>query len=206
MIVMEELNQIIANNLIHFRKSVGLTQSQLAEKLCYSDKSVSKWERGDSVPDIVVLKKLADLYNITVDALISPNAKKGKFGRNFLPFLRQKHTLISLMSIGLVWVLATIVFACLGMIYPESTNLWKIFIIALPVSFVVAIVFSEIWGKNLFRAISISGLVWSLALTFYLTIDIMKNWLIFIVPIPITVLVAVWFGFRNKFLNKLKQL
>lgn len=206
MLVMEELSQIIANNLIHFRKSAGLTQSQLAEKLCYSDKSVSKWERGDSIPDIIVLKKLADLYNVTVDTLISPNAKKRKFGRNFLPFLRQKHTLISLMSIGLVWVLATIVFACLGMIYPKSTGLWKIFIIALPISFVVAIVFSELWGKNLVRAISISGFVWSIALTFYLTIDIMKNWLIFIVPIPITILVCVWFGFRNRFLNKLKQL
>lgn len=110
------------------------------------------------------------------------------------------------MSIGLVWVLATIVFACLGMIYPESTGLWKIFIIALPVSFVVAIVFSELWGKNLVRAISFSGFAWSLALTFYLTIDIMKNWLIFIVPIPVTILIVVWYCFRNKFLNKLKQL
>lgn len=203
---MDELNQIIANNLIHFRKSAGLTQGQLAEKLCYSDKSVSKWERGEAIPDVVVLKKLADLYDITIDTLISPNAKKRKFGRAFLPFLRQKHTLISLMAIGLVWVVATFVFAVLGMIFPNATGLWKIFVVALPVSFVVAIVFSEMWGKNLVRAISIIGFVWSLAITLFFALNITNNWLFFIIPVPITILVGVWFGFRNRFLNKLKQL
>ena len=203
---MEELNQIIANNLIKFRKSAGLTQGELAEKLCYSDKSVSKWERGDSVPDIVVLKKLADLYNVTVDTLISPNAKKPKSTRSFLPFLRQKHFLITLMSIGLVWLVATIVYACLGMALPDQKSLWIIFVIAIPVSFVVAIVFSELWGNNIVRAVSISGFVWSLALTLYLTLDVMKNWLMFIIPIPVTILVVIWFVFRNKFINKIKQL
>lgn len=203
---MDELNQIIANNLIHFRKTAGLTQSELAEKLCYSDKSVSKWERGDSIPDIIVLKKIADLYNITLDTLVSPNAKKQKSLRAILPFLRQKHVLISIMSIGLVWLLATVAFVCLGMIFPSSTSLWKIFIIALPISFIVAVVFSFIWGKGLSRAISVSGLVWSLALMFYLLIDIMKRWLIFIIPVPVTILITIWYIFRHKIASKKKQL
>ena len=65
---MEELNKIIANNLVKSRKNAKLTQLELAEKLMYSDKNVSKWERGDSVPDVVILKQLADIYGITVNA------------------------------------------------------------------------------------------------------------------------------------------
>ena len=64
---MEDLKEIIANNLVKFRKNAKLTQLELAEKLKYSDKNISKWERGDAVADVVVLKQLADLYSIKVD-------------------------------------------------------------------------------------------------------------------------------------------
>ena len=74
----ENLRRIIKNNLIKYRKAAGLTQVQLAEKLGYSDKSVSKWEREEGVPDIYILKEIADLYGITVNDLISENQNKEK--------------------------------------------------------------------------------------------------------------------------------
>ena len=53
---MEDLKQIFAENLSALRKKKGWTQMELAERLHYSDKAVSKWERGESLPDVVILK------------------------------------------------------------------------------------------------------------------------------------------------------
>ena len=67
---MSDKRFIIGKNIAELRKSSGLTQLELAEKLNYSDKSVSKWERGESLPDIVVLKSVADLFEVTLDYLV----------------------------------------------------------------------------------------------------------------------------------------
>ena len=61
-----ELKAIVAKNLVALRKNAGFTQIELAEKLNYSDKAVSKWERGESLPDIETMKRIADLYCVSV--------------------------------------------------------------------------------------------------------------------------------------------
>ena len=71
-----DIKENLSQNLIKFRKASGLTQIELAEKLNYSDKAVSKWERGESIPDLSVLKNIADLYGVTIDTLISPPSHK----------------------------------------------------------------------------------------------------------------------------------
>ena len=70
---MQDLRLIISQNIVSLRRKSGLTQIELAEKLSYSDKAVSKWERGESTPDITVLKAIADIFSVTVDYLISEN-------------------------------------------------------------------------------------------------------------------------------------
>ena len=66
----EKLKENFSHNLACYRRRAGLTQLELAEKLNYSDKSVSKWERGESLPDIAVLKEIADLFGVTLDYLV----------------------------------------------------------------------------------------------------------------------------------------
>ena len=71
----EKLKKQIGANIASYRKHLGLTQAGLAEKLNYSDKAVSKWERGESVPDVLTLINIAELFEITVnDLLQDPNA------------------------------------------------------------------------------------------------------------------------------------
>ena len=71
----EKLKNQIGANIAAYRKNAGLTQAGLAEKLNYSDKAVSKWERGDSIPDVLTLMALAEQFGITVnDLLVDPNA------------------------------------------------------------------------------------------------------------------------------------
>ena len=102
----ENLKRNIKNNLIKYRKENGLTQLQLAQKLGYSDKTISKWEREEGVPDIYILKEIADLYGITVNDLISEETIKSE--KNIIPKLsRRNKIIISLLSAGLVWLVAT---------------------------------------------------------------------------------------------------
>lgn len=196
---MEEIKNKIAKNLVHYRKKASLTQIELAEKLCYSDKSISKWERGEAVPDVLVLKQLADFYNISLDAFfVDDNSKKEKSKTNS----GMKHFLITIMSVGIVWLVATIAFAFIGMIIPDINNVWLAYVIAVPVSFIVLIVFSCIWGRTWHKIASITGLIWTLSLTIYLMTSFVNNWLLFLIPIPIQVLVILWFIFRKKFASR----
>ena len=66
-----EINKKIAKNLSYYRKSANLTQAELAEKINYSDKSVSKWESGNGAPDIYILMQLADLFGVSLNDLVS---------------------------------------------------------------------------------------------------------------------------------------
>lgn len=63
---------VLRNNLVSLRKKKGLTQKELADKLNYSDKVISKWERGESVPNIDALNQLATFFQCSIDDLISP--------------------------------------------------------------------------------------------------------------------------------------
>lgn len=196
---MDELKDIIAKNLTNYRKKSGLTQIELAEKVCYSDKSISKWERGEAVPDVLVLKQLADFYNISVDDFfIEKEIKKIKPKTNSA----MKHLLITIMSVGIVWLVATIAFAFIGMIISNIKHVWLVYVMAVPISFIVLIVFSCLWGRTWHKIASISGLIWSLSLTIYLMTSFVNNWLLFLIPVPIQVLVVLWFLFRKKFSNK----
>ena len=67
---MDDLRRVLAENISELRKSNNLTQAEFAERLNYSDKAVSKWERGDSLPDVIVLKTIADMYGVGLDDML----------------------------------------------------------------------------------------------------------------------------------------
>ena len=75
---MNDLREIVAKNICELRREANMTQLMLAEKLNYSDKAVSKWERGESVPDVFMLKTIADLFGVTVDYLLTDDHREAK--------------------------------------------------------------------------------------------------------------------------------
>ena len=111
-----EIKENLAKNLITYRKNANTTQLELAEKLNYSDKAISKWERGESVPDITVLKQLADLYGVTVDTLIS---KPKEAPLKPLKNIAKKRAIISLVAIGFVWLVAICSFVFIDTFFPK---------------------------------------------------------------------------------------
>jgi len=201
---MEDLNKIVADNLVYYRKNAKLTQAELAEKISYSDKAVSKWERGETIPDLQILTKLAEIYGITLnDFVVAEHKTKAPKTFSIKQTLTNKKLLITLLSCSVVWLLATILFVtCLLVpLYPSDS--WKIFIYAIPVSFLVAFIFSCIWGNLEIRVILLSIFVWSVFLAIYLSFTLSNIWLIFMIAIPIQVAIIMWY-FLARQVQKIK--
>ena len=183
----ETLRKNISQKITFYRKAAGLTQLELAEKLNYSDKSVSKWERGDGLPDITVLSNMAELFGISVDDFRSSAAPKKPIK------LTKKHTLVPALSVGLVWLTVTFIYFVLAVAAPGLSRKWLVFIYGCPVSFIVTTVFSCLWWKTLYRIISISGIIWTLAACIDITLKIPNIYLIYAVAAVFQILVFLWF-------------
>ena len=186
----EQLKQQIGKNICEYRKLSQLSQLEFAEKLNYSDKAISKWERGESLPDIITLKQIADLFGITVNDLIGQkDVKKKKID---LKKIIQNKKLVLMLSVGIVWLVATIAFVLMQLFNLLPAYNWIVFIYALPISAIIAIVFFSKWRERLYLSISQSTLIWSLALSFCLSIPYSRIWFIIIIAIPLQILIILW--------------
>lgn len=195
---MEDLKDTVAKNLVELRTKAGFTQLELAEKINYTDKAVSKWERGEAMPDLRVLVKIADIYNITVDDIVSPHTE-----RRIKPKMNtgKKRLLITMLSVGLVLFIATLVFMIFFFIPATEKYAYLVFICAPFVCSIPLIVFSAKWGNWITDTLACSLLVWSLAIIFYLFVRAFssfdKMYFIYIVAAAFEALVIGWFLLRR---------
>ena len=202
----EEIKRNIAKNLVAYRKQAHLTQAELAEKINYSDKAVSKWERAEGIPDVLVLCELAQLYGVTVnDFLIEhveqpPQKPKGKS-------FWARRWLITLLSAGLVFLIATLITVIWLLVEPSTTVpvAKYTFLAAVPVALIVVLVFSCIWGKLWQRCVVVSALIWTLCVLSQVLLRwvgaLTNAWLTYLVGAALQVLVIMWYllaFFRKK--------
>ena len=191
------LRRTVAKNIAAYRKAHHDTQLDLATKLNYSDKSVSKWERSESLPDVYILSQIADLYGVSVSALIGeiepPKESKPHY-----------HMFILLLSLALTMAVATLLFS-IFMICKIPYPAWMFFIFALPVCSIICTVFTSLWWGILWQGVSVSALVWTLGLSLYLSFELENVSLIFLVCAALQVLTILWEVFR-KFLLKSRGL
>jgi transcriptional regulator with XRE-family HTH domain len=195
------LRQQIAANMAHYRKLHNMTQSELAERINYSDKSISKWERAEGVPDIYVLTLLAELFHVSVNDLISENAPLPPPVTN----TTKRRVVVLLLYIGLVWLVATVTYTVLRVCAPSLSWAWYSFIIAIPISCIVAVVLTTLWWGLLVRFLSVSALVWSIAAAVYILLPLTNLNLIFAVGAVLQVLIILWFLFQ-KYQKQIKKL
>lgn len=191
----EKLRENFARNLTHYRKALGLTQTELAERLNYSDKSISKWERGDGLPDMVVTAQLAEIFGLTVNDLLADKPRRRLM-------TTYNKVIITLLSVGIAWLVATILFFLFEIILPDVYDWWLIYVYAIPISAIVGIIFSCVWWKKIHIFASISTLIWSIALCVMLTVSVYVNEpkisLIFIVAAVVQVLTILWFLIKKQ--------
>ena len=122
------VKMIVAKNLIELRKRKNFTQGELAEMLNYSDKTISKWENGDSLPDISVLASLAEIYGITLDDLIHENAaeKVADKAEEKKALERYNQWIILSLSVVVVFLIATLIFVYLKL--KANIDYWQAFV------------------------------------------------------------------------------
>ena len=208
---MDEMNlrAIIAENLGYYRRQKGLTQAALAEKLNYSDKSVSKWERGDGLPDVMVLYRLAEYYGVTLNDLVTPpdqrhaEAVSEETAEEKEPVKKSRFSLrtrilVPTLSIGLVWLTAIVVLFFMKVIYPAFSAEGLVLLYGIPASFIVATVFAAIWWNRFTRIVCVSGIIWSVALCVFVTIRVPYIGLIFAVAGVLQVLAFLLFAQMKK--------
>lgn len=183
----EQLAKIIGQNISTLRRRERMTQAQLAEKLNYSDKSVSKWERGDGLPDICVLLAVKELFHVTLDDLCADRS---------LPCRDRSRGLILVLSVGLVFLVATVFFALLSFLRFE--RVWLVYIYALTASAIVGVVFTSLWWGTWQQLLSVSLLVWSIPLSLSLTFTHSMMYLLYIVAAVLQALAALWYWFRHE--------
>ena len=192
---MAEIKQIIAQNISNLRINGKMTQLELAEKLNYSDKAVSKWERGESIPDVITLKTIADMFGVTVDYLLAEHetVEAPPAARH----ARNNHLFITLISVVAVWLLGTCAYS-FGWIF--HTHLWMAFVVCVPVSAIVLLVFNSIWGRRIWNLFIISGLVWSILLSVFIGVSVYTTnniWIILTIGVPAQIVISLCFGIRS---------
>lgn len=180
---MESLNFIIAKNLSELRRKNKLTQLEVAEKLNYSDKAVSKWEQGESLPGIEVLYRLCKLYGVSLDYIVGEEKSRPARAKGSLTQKRKR--IITLLSVLGVWLAATVFFIFFQIF--SSYVLWTLFCWAVPLSLAVAIVFDALWHKGRFLFVIISAFIWSLLLCFCLQFFNYGIWPLLCIGIPLQV-------------------
>lgn len=197
---LSELKLVSASNIIKLRTGAGLTQAELGAKLNYSDKTISKWERGEAIPDAYVLCSMAELFGVSVDYILSshdgwvnPDAEgeaaeseaKGKYSADKIIAL----TIIS------VWTLSLAVFVGLWL---SGLVFWQTFIITLPVSILTYLVLICVFKRTKHLAYVISAFVLSLFVLLYCFLPLQRPWQIFLVAVPAVAIVFLSCNLRAK--------
>lgn len=159
---MDDLKYTTASNIINLRQKAGMTQSELAALINYSDKSVSKWERAEAVPDAYVLKKMSEIFGVTVDYLLSPHDGWDQDPRQKKP--AYSNQVIILLSVTGVWMLALILFISLWLL---GNLVWIIFIYAILFSMLVLLVLNSVLEQGRHNYFIISALLLSVVASLY---------------------------------------
>lgn len=197
---MENLKHVISKNIVDLRKSMNWTQAELAQKLNYSDKTVSKWERAEAIPDIIVLKAIADLFEVSVDyLLVADHEEKRPSSQQVSRHQLHNRLIIAFQSVIGIVLIATIGFVILKLFRIElDFSAWMTYVYALPAVLVVLLVLNSVWGKYKINFVIISFLLWSILLIIYLSFISKNVWLVFIIGIPAQAIILLWTGFRLK--------
>ena len=205
----EKLKAIIGSNIAAYRKQQGLTQMGLAEKLNYSDKAVSKWERGESMPDVLTLVQLAELFGITVnDLLTDPNqlpeetgAVVGKMEKAVEKTLKRKADKLSILGLSslLVWFVALLLFVIISSLGIAKS--WIAFIYAIPANAIVLLSLRSAWHDFRWNKTLVSVIAWGSLLSLYMSLLLFASlniWKLFLLGIPGQLAVLLWFRLFRK--------
>ena len=194
---MTDIKAIVAQNITELRRAKGWTQLELAERLNYSDKAVSKWERAESLPDVQTLVALADLFGVTLDSLVREMNPAALTECAPIPNRKSNKPIVLVLSVLLVWFIAMCLFVILSL-SPTLSHEWLTFVAAAPVSAIVWLVLNTVWFRRSLNYLIVSLLVWSALAFIHLLLLCLgySFWMIYLLGIPGQLIILVWSRMR----------
>lgn len=166
---MDNIKSIVAKNITELRLLNNMTQLELGEKLNYSDKTISKWERGESSPEISVLVEIADIFGVTLDYMVRSENIEEKVNENRENESKYNHRVITYLSEGVVWFVAIFAFIVTSLITQSATFQWLYFVYAFPIVLIIRLVFNSVWFNPRHNYVIISALMWSILAAIHIT-------------------------------------
>ena len=186
---MEDIKIIFASNLINLRTKSNMTQAELGEKLNYSDKSISKWERAEAVPDVTVIMNIAEIFSVSVDYLLSTHDKKEIRPGN-KPYSPKMIMLVVMLGIFTIATLIFVIFWILG------HKIWLVYVASVPVFLITLLVLNSVWFNRKNNLPIVAVLVLSIFLLIYYSLIKYNPWQILLVAFPAEA--VVYFSFQIK--------
>lgn len=166
---MKDIKNIVAKNITELRILNNMTQMELGEKLNYSDKTISKWERAESTPDISVLVEIANLFGVTLDFLVKSENIEDAVARHKTEETKYNRRAIAYISESIGWIIAIFAFIITTLILRKTTFQWLYFVYALPVVLIIKLVFNSIWFNPRHNYFIVSALMWSILAAIHIT-------------------------------------
>ena len=184
---MNNVKEIIAANLIYLRKTNNMTQQDLAERLNYTDKAISRWEHAETLPDIETLCKICDIYGIQFQFLLErehpEEEEKQKKNSTLVPKI-----LTMFVAICSVWIAAFMFYIYTNTIFEK--NLWTLFVWAIPISALVCQLYNKLYfGSSSLKCVMNSVFCWTVILSIYLQLLDYNMWMLFLLGIPLQVVI-----------------
>ncbi len=211
----EELKLRVGSNIAALRKQNHMTQAELAERLNYSDKAVSKWERGESMPDVMTLMLMAEQFGTDMNALVydreqqpappelpapepipEPQPEKKQPLRQKLNQsvnLKDKGTIQTLSSV-LVWVVALFIYLVLDSF--QVRHSWMTFVLGVIANAIVLLSLRSVWRMYGINRILVSVIMWGTLIFFYLVIWLgwqVSVWRVFLLGLLGQAAILLWF-------------
>ena len=188
------LRKTIGKNIALYRKAHKDTQASLGEKLNYTDKAVSKWERGESMPDVYVLSCIAELYGVTVGNLIGESKPRIQTS----PHL---HLYIFLLSAALVYVIATVLIVAFE-IFQVPFNSWLFLLYGSAIVAILGLVFTMLWWNVWWQLGAWSALIWLVGSAVFISVPGLILRKVFLICVALQAVVVIWTFYRRSRIPK----
>lgn len=200
---MENIKKVTAANIIKLRKANNMTQLELAEALNYSDKAISKWERGEALPDVGVLKEISNIFSVTVDYLISEHNDEKVLSVESISRKDNINKLyLTLLCASPIWIIAITVFVMISIFIHKYV--WFVFYISVPITSIIFLIFNSIFGNKRLNYLIVSIFIWTLITSLYFTFFNNNLWQLFLLGLPAQIVIILWSKLRKNHVMKKK--
>ena len=190
-----ELKLVTASNIIRLRTSKGLTQAELGAMLNYSDKTISKWERGEAIPDAFVLTRMADIFSVSVDYLLSSHDDWERPPKNQVEEVH--YSVERVIAVAVIGVFTAYLIAFVTLWLMDVVE-WRLFLIALSTAILACLILLCIFKRTRHLQYVIALFVASLFLIIYFFLPVAHPWQLFLILVPTEAVVILACNLRIK--------